>query len=149
MTLAIRLVPPDVIRPLSHRVLRPGQPAAAATYAEDHLPDTVHVAAFDDDGQVVSCGTFFPEPYPGEPFEGLPAWRLRGMATDEALRGQGIGAEVLRRGTAEVKARGAVLLWCNARKEAVDFYRRHAFEVIGEPFDIEGIGPHARMAARL
>jgi predicted GNAT family N-acyltransferase len=71
------------------------------------------------------------------------------MATDESVRGQGIGAQVLQRGIAEVKERGASLVWCNARKEAVGFYRQHNFEVIGDPFEIEGVGPHSRMAMRI
>jgi predicted GNAT family N-acyltransferase len=147
--IAIELVPAGVIRPLSHRVLRAGQPASAAAYAEDPLPDTVHVAAFDDSRDVVSCATLFPEAYPGEEFAGLPAWRLRGMATEERVRGQGIGAQVLARGLAEAKDRGAQLVWCNARAEAVPFYVRNSFEVIGEPFDIHGIGAHARMVVKL
>ena len=43
----------------------------------------------------------------------------------------------------------ASILWCNAREHAVQFYERLGFEPIGEPFVIEGIGPHLRMWRRM
>ncbi len=140
----VELVPAAVIRPLSHRVLRPGLPAGAASYAEDDLSDTLHVAAYDEAGEVVACATFFPEAY-----EGAPAWRLRGMASEPAVRGQGYGARALLRGTDEARARGARLLWCNARTSAVGFYTRHGWRTVGDEFDIEHVGPHYAMVREL
>ena len=140
----VELVSAEVIRPLSHRVLRGGQPAEAASYAEDSLSTTLHVAAYDERGEVVACATFFPEDY-----EGAPAWRLRGMASDPTVRGQGYGARTLLRGTDEARTRGAMLLWCNARTSAVGFYEQHGWRRVGEEFDVAKIGPHYRMVREL
>lgn len=65
------------------------------------------------------------------------------MATDPARRGAGFGAALL---AGCVEHAGGAELWCNARLEAVDFYRRAGFDVVSEPFDIAGIGPHVVMA---
>ena len=38
------------------------------------------------------------------------------------------------------------MVWCNARLVAIDFlYRSIGFKIVGEIFDIEGIGPHYYM----
>ena len=164
MTVRTEVVGVTVVRPLQHAVLRPGLPPEAAAYAEDDLPDTVHVAAYDDAGEVVGVGTFFPQPYPGPfgsgddatgddglptPVEAVEGWRLRGMASDPGRRGAGFGAAVLARGVVEVRARGGRLLWCNARTSAVPFYERHGLRTVGPEFEVPHIGPHFRMLARL
>jgi GNAT superfamily N-acetyltransferase len=156
MSIRTEIVAVDVVRPLQRAVLRPHLPPEAATYAEDLEPSTVHLAAYDAEGQVAGVATFFPQPYPGPFVESGPApdvaataWRLRGMATDPARRGEGFGAAVLRRGMAEAATRGGRLLWCNARTLAVPFYVAHGLRTIGAEFEVAGIGSHYRMVAPL
>lgn len=134
---AVESVVVSTIRPLRHAVLRPGQPPSASAYPQDDDPQTLHLAAYDDAGAVVGCATYFPEPLDGE-----PAWRLRGMATAPAARGQGYAGEMLTRGLAELGDRGACLLWCNARTSAAGFYERFDFERRGAEFDLPMLGPH-------
>ncbi len=130
-------VPLADIFKLRWSVLRTGLPRDTAEYPEDKLPDTFHLAARDPDGTVVCCGTFFPDP-----FDGAPAWRLRGMATLPQRRGEGIGGLLVEAGVAEVARRGGPLLWCNGRVSAAGFYQRHGFRISGDVFDIPPIGPH-------
>ena len=125
----VRLVAVEVVRPLRHRVLRgPDRPLAESVYPQDELRATVHVAAYLDDG-VVGCATFFPEP-----FDGQPAWRLRGMATEPSVRRRGVGSALLTEGLRIVESAGVRLLWCNARTGALPFYRRHGFQTVGAEF---------------
>lgn len=126
-----------VVRPLRHAVLRPGLPASASAYPQDEDPRTLHLAAYDDAGAVVGCATFFPEDLDGE-----AAWRLRGMATAPAARGQGYAAELLARGLAELREREVTLIWCNARTPAVGFYERFGFLRRGREFELPALGPH-------
>jgi len=132
------------IRPLRHAVLRPGQPASASAYGQDDEPDTLHLAAYDQAGAVVGCATFFPEP-----LHGAPAWRLRGMATAPAVRGQGYAGQMLARGIEELRGRGVPLLWCNARTSAVGFYERFGFQRRGTEFDLPSLGPHYLLVCQL
>ena len=138
--LRVEAVGSDVVLPVRAAVLRPGLPVDLARYEQDDLPTTVHLAALDDADEVVGCSTWSPEPW-----DGRPGWRLRGMATVESVRGQGVGALLVSAGLERGVAAGAEVAWCNARTGALGFYRRFGFEAVGEEFDVRYAGPHYRM----
>jgi ribosomal protein S18 acetylase RimI-like enzyme len=139
-------VPGSVTADLRRAVLRSG-PAAAAPLFDNDVPGALYLAATVD-GVVVGCGTFLPEPLPDDP-DGRSAWRLRGMATDPAWHGQGVGRAVLTDGLARAAAAGVDLMWCNARTSALGFYRRMGFETVGEEFVTETGIPHYRALRRV
>lgn len=91
----------------------------------------------------MGIASLYQEDRPGGP---TPGWRLRGMATETAVRGQGFGGALLAAAVEHAAEAGGREVWCNARIVAVDFYRRAGFEVVSEEFDIPGIGPHLVMA---
>jgi predicted GNAT family N-acyltransferase len=130
----------DAILPLRAAVLRPGLPVQTAQYEQDELASAVHLAVLDDDDVVVACSTWTPEPY-----EGRPGWRLRGMATADSVRGQGVGSLLLDAGLELGRERGAQVAWCNARTSALGFYQRHGFTSVGPEFVVEHAGAHYRM----
>jgi GNAT superfamily N-acetyltransferase len=132
----LRRVPVDVVRPLRHAILRAGYPESESVYPADDLGDTIHLAAFDGD-EVVGTATLFPEPY-----EGRPAWRLRGMAVADGWRGRGIGSLLLEEVVGHVRESGGNLLWCNARTAALPFYLGHGFTTVGEEFLVAHGVPH-------
>jgi len=102
----------------------------------------VHFGAFDGE-RLVGIVSLYREDRPDGPERG---WRLRGMATETDVRGAGFGTALLAACIEHVAASGGGELWCNARLAALGFYRRAGFEVVGEEFDIPGIGPHVVMA---
>ena len=142
----VSLVPASVILPVRHAVLRPRLPFSAAHIPEDDLPTTFHVAAQSEAGDVIGCASFFPASLSaidhGSPSDLAPAWALRGMATVDSFRGQGVGGVVLESGVAEVVRRGGRLVWCKGRTAAGDFYRRHGFVARGDEFQVPVTGPH-------
>jgi predicted GNAT family N-acyltransferase len=140
------VVPLEEIFELRRDVLRPGRPRETAAFIEDGHPAVFHIAAYEPDGTLAACATFFPEQLPGEPAH---AYRLRGMASAPAVRGQGYGAGVLRAGMDEARARGAELVWCNGRSAARGFYERQGFAAVGEEFQLEPAGPHHVFVAKL
>jgi GNAT superfamily N-acetyltransferase len=85
-----------------------------------------------------------PERCPWAP-ERPDAWRLRGMATAEGLRGAGIGTRLLRAAVDHVRAEGGTLVWCNARVGALAFYEREGFTAAGERYEDPELGPHVPM----
>lgn len=141
----IRRVDALTIRPLRRAILRPTRPPEASVYAQDDETGTVHLAAYDDGGDVVGCVTVFAQQTDDEPL----AWRLRGMATTPEARGQGVGAALLAAAIDAVRAAGAPLLWCNARESAEGFYARYGFVPVGELFEVPVAGPHRRMLLTL
>ncbi len=137
----IELCEPKRLHSLRLRVLRPGQPLSSVDHEHDHWPRTVHVGAFDAEGETLACATFYPEETP----DGRDGWRLRAMATAPEVRGQGYGSRTLRFGLEVVRLRGASLVWCNARSNAVWFYEHLGFTVVSDEFVIDPIGPHFLM----
>lgn len=144
----IRLVELDDTFALRKAVLRPWltPEEARATWADAR--EHFQVGAVRD-GKVVSTAGFLIEAHPDYAAEFGPlAWRLRGMASEPALRGLGVGGRVLDFGIAEIArrlgARGAAsaTLWCSGRTGAQRFYERHGFQAIGDLYETPGTGPH-------
>ena len=143
-TFRIDRVPAEVTYPLRQRVLRAGRPLPSAALAGDDNPVTGSFAARDPSGEVVGTATIRLEPCPWRPDEPR-AWRLRGMATAEEWRGQGVGAQLLRATIAHVALEGGGLIWCTARTPARRFYEREGFMVEGDEWIDPEIGPHFEM----
>ncbi len=140
----VRAVPAADTRPLRQRVLRPHQRPDEIVLAGDDDPAARHIGAWlDGDGPCVGVGSICPDPEA----PGGAVWRVRGMATDAAARGQGVGRAVLEALLAHGWASGATRIWCTARTTAAGFYLRQGFEVEGEPFELPQIGPHVVMRA--
>ena len=134
---------PEVID-LRHKVLRAGLPRESAKFTGDDLPTTRHFAAFLA-SQAVCCATFHCNTWNNQ-----PAWQLRGMATDESFRGQGIGRQLLNFAEAELFRQSPIrMLWCNARAPALRFYQSVGWTIASEIFDIPTAGPHYRMCKPL
>lgn len=145
-SVTIKEVSVEQIYPLRHQILRKGQPIETCYYPEDSREGVFHVAAFCED-EIVGIGSFYPEAH-NELKSGF-SWRLRGMATSEDVRGRGVGRQLLESGLELCGRKGGEILWCNARTSAVDFYRKLNFEIQGEVFNIENIGPHYLMYKQL
>ena len=135
----IRRVTAEEVRPLRHRVLRPGQAFEETVYPGDDAG--VHLGAFDADRLVGIASLYEEDRVDGR----AGGWRLRGMATDAGVRGAGYGGALLAGCVDAVAQAGGTELWCNARMAAVGFYRRAGFEVVSEEFDVPGIGAHVVM----
>lgn len=128
---------------LRSTVLRNNVPEQECIFETDHLG--FHLGAFVEN-QLVSVATFFPNDYSDL---GPGGYQLRGMATATAFSRQGYGASLIVFALGELKGMGVNYLWCNARKNAVDFYKKLNFEIISLEFDVPGIGPHFKMSIQI
>jgi GNAT superfamily N-acetyltransferase len=143
----IRRAALDEIVDLRHAILRAGLPREAAIFDGDDAATSRHYAGIDRvTGLVVACATLHLNAWQGE-----PAWQLRGMATNPAVRGTGIGRALLEVLEQELRGDRAAppQLWCNARTPAIGFYQRMGWTVASDVFEIPTAGPHVRMAKRL
>ena len=125
---------------LRRRVLRDHLPGSPVEFPDDALAATVHLGVEDDDGALVAAATMFPEPTPHRP--GASAVRLRGMAVDPSLHGQGVGTLLLEGLVERCRRDGHQVLWANGRDSALGFYRRHGWEVVGDGFESIGLPHH-------
>ena len=156
----VSLVAVELVRPLRQVVLRPGMAPEESIYPGDDDQRAAHGAARlpsdDRPGPIVAVGTILAEAPPwasaeerARGLEGVAAvsWRIRGMATAEGYRGQGLGRHVLEALLAHAEAHSATacVVWCNARVRATAFYGRAGFVAVGATFELPGIGPHQAM----
>ncbi|MEM1023721.1 MAG: GNAT family N-acetyltransferase [Myxococcota bacterium] len=132
----------DATRPLRAAVLRPGRKLSEVGLPKDEDPRALHVVARDEGGLVVATGSVHPEDRSDGP---RPGFRVRGMASDPAHRGRGLGKEVLKRLVDHAWSEGAQEVWCNARTGALSLYERAGFRAVSGVFEIEDIGPHVIM----
>jgi len=73
-------------------------------------------------------------------------FQLRGMAVSKEFQKNGVGALLVNKVKEFCIENNANVLWCNARENAVNFYRKQGFKIQGEVFHIEHVGNHFVMA---
>jgi GNAT superfamily N-acetyltransferase len=128
---------------LRHAVLRAGLPREAAVFPGDDAATSRHYGAFRD-GELLCCATLHASEWEGE-----PAFQLRGMATSSRARRAGLGRRVMEWIEQDLRQDGGpVLLWCNARVPALEFYEAMGWRAVSEAFVIPTAGPHVRMVKR-
>ena len=74
----------------------------------------------------------------------LPDGHIGRMAVLAPWRGQGVGRALLGGLLRLAAAQGLEKVWLHAQTRAADFYRRHGFRALGDPFEEAGI-PHVAM----
>jgi GNAT superfamily N-acetyltransferase len=117
---------------LRRRVLRDGRPENLV-FPEDDRPGAFHLGVREaPGGPLLAVASFSPEETPYRP--GRRAVRLRGMATDQAHQGRGIGRRLLEEAVERLRVDGVEALWGNGRDRALAFYHRLGFEVVGDGF---------------
>jgi GNAT superfamily N-acetyltransferase len=127
----------DATHDLRRRVLRVGTPSTEVIWEDDTAEGTVHLGVVDTTGadgkrHVLAISTWIERAHPDRPAR--RGVQLRGMATDPAWAGRGLGALLLRTGIVRQRAAGVELVWARARDTALDFYLRHGFEVFGRGY---------------
>ena len=142
----ITKVDADKVRTLRHSELRKGQDFSTTSYIEDYEAGTFHMACIVDE-KIVTCASYYPEK--SIKIKSKRGYRLRGMATDSNFQRKGYASDLMQESFKELKKRDCDMVWCNARLIAVDFYTSVGFKIIGDLFDIEGIGPHYYMYKEL
>lgn len=111
----------------------------------DYDSTTLHLGAFLKE-ELVAVASFMKVQLEG--FEGVH-FQLRGMATLKAHQGGGFGRALLKKAEEALKKLDCDLIWCNARIAALSFYQKNGYEIIGEVFDIDLIGPHYKMLKKI
>lgn len=142
--LIVREARVDELIELRHALLRPGLPRREAQFDGDQAADTHHFGAFAGSGNI-GCVS-----YMRTALENEPAWQLRGMATRADWQGRGVGRRLLEHAEQRLVELSPIRqMWCNARIEAAAFYTRLGWQMVSDVFEVEGVGPHYRMAKRL
>ena len=131
---------------LRHRVLRPNQPRSSCYYPEDSSKFTIHFVA-KLGNKIIGSASVYKQKHPD--FSLKQSWRIRGMTVLPEYQRQAIGTHLLETCINHaIKMKGDVI-WCNARIDAVKFYKQSGFKIIGDEFELPDIGPHFLLAKNL
>jgi GNAT superfamily N-acetyltransferase len=131
-------VSPQVIAEVRRRTLYPFKPSGPETDAEmTENPTTVWGAAFHD-GRPVGCVAVLDET------KHDCELRIRWLGVEEALRGKGIGANLVKAAQVYAAARQAAI-WADVRIKAIPVYDRLDYEPYGEFFELPEISWHRVM----
>jgi GNAT superfamily N-acetyltransferase len=135
----IKFIRVEAVLPIRNEVLRDNRLTLdECRWPSDALAGAFHLGYYVGD-ELACIVSFHPQAY-GE-FTGT-GYQLRGMATIEKYRGQGMGNQLLNFGIVYLRGQKANYLWCNARKKALPFYINMGFEIISDEFEVPVIGPH-------
>lgn len=145
-TLKIRQVSAEKILPLRRDILRPGYSLQESRFEGDLDANTFHLALFEEN-KIQAVATFMQNKNPLLPDS--KQYQLRGMAVNHNLQGKGFGKAIFEKGEKLLRLKNIGYLWFNARKTAVDFYRKQGCRILGEEFDIPSVGPHFVMIKKL
>lgn len=128
---------------LRKSILHPNGPVERVQYAADLSDETLHLAIFDENDQIIACGTMLMEDESERPSTSIG--RIRGMAVNEAFQGKGLGAIILD-GLIDVAIdRKVQIIWCNARTKILNFYFKRDFKSEGDEFITPGGIPHFKL----
>lgn len=129
-------ITPEETYPLRHAVLWPDKPLEYVRIENDH--EGYHYGALRDDALVAVISLFV---------NGRES-RFRKFATRPDCQRMGIGTLLLNHVIAEARRMNATTLWCDARLDAADFYRRFGLEPVSEVF-YKGPIPYAKFSLTL
>ncbi|MEM5474960.1 GNAT family N-acetyltransferase [Pacificibacter sp. AS14] len=130
MIVEIRSITAQQTLDLRQRVLWPNK-----SRAEMHLPgdeNALNFGAYQNE-VLVGIGSFFRDP------DAASVFRLRKMAVEPKLHGQGIARRLIFAARTELKTKGATLIWCDARLSAAGFYQKCGFKIDTEVFQKSGM----------
>ena len=113
----------------SKMLFRGDNPNESCQFKGDDEDQTFHLGAFIE-GQLVSVASMYFEKHPDieEPYQ----YQLQGMATLVEHQYKGLSSALLQVAFPIVKQNFCHLVWCNAREEAIGFYKKVGFEGIGD-----------------
>ena len=82
-------------------------------------------------------------------FPELNQFQIRGMAVLEEFQGKGFGAELVKEAENHCISLNTDLIWFNARENAVPFYKKLDYIIIGDSFLIPDVGIHFAMYKKI
>jgi len=135
-------IPPARTVPIRGEILRPGQPEENSVYPLDEDENALHLGAVKN-GDLVGVASIFKEDATRKDLD--DAWRLRGMATIEAVRGEGHGRRLVEMAMQYIAFKGGGNLWFNARPDVQGFYEKLGFQLEGDPYEISEGGTRVFM----
>lgn len=129
-----------------HPVLRDGKPMESCHFEGDLLQSTIHIGLYNN-AALIGVISLFKTKNPE--FKSENQFQIRGMAVLTHHQKRGYGIKLIQEAEVIAKKYNCKLLWFNARENAVGFYEKMNYKIIGEPFNVGDIGTHFVMYKKL
>ena len=129
-----------------HPVLREGKTVESCHFEGDLLQSTIHIGLYNNAALIGVVSLFKTK---NSEFKLDNQFQIRGMAVLKHHQKRGYGLKLIQEAEVIAKKYNCKLLWFNARENAVGFYEKMSYKIIGEPFVIGDIGTHFVMYKKL
>lgn len=142
----VKIIDPSQTYLLRHLVLWPHKSINECFIDVDDIG--VHFGCYLNN-EIISIGSFFE--MKNEFFSnGLIQFRLRAMATNLNYNGMGAGSLIIINAIKYLKKKYNIdIIWCDARENAIGFYKKLGFKLIKGPYEIPIIGKHYLMCMNI
>ena len=137
-----RIINSELTHDIRKRVLWPHITNGNYSIQLDDIESTFHLGTYCQN-QIISIGTFIKET--NEKFNCNTQYRLRAMATDKGHQTKGAGRNLLLTALDILKKKKIMMLWCDARLNAIPFYKAMGMKSLRKIYQIPNIGPHKTM----
>ncbi len=131
---------------IRHPVLRAGKSITSCHFDGDEFKTTTHFGYFIDDKLVGVASVFENKSIF---FDDEHSYQIRGMAILEKYQNRGLGRILMRYCEKYVQNDSEKLIWFNARINAVKFYEKLGYSIIGNVLEIKEAGTHLVMYKQL
>lgn len=142
----IKEIPSTATFLVRHPVLRAGKPIESCHFDGDDLTSTKHFGIFSDQN-LVGVISLFKNNHTF--FNDCEASQIRGMAVLENFQKKGLGEKLVKHCENYLAEQKNHLIWFNARENAVGFYKKLGYKIMGNAFDIKSVGTHYLMFKKL
>ena len=132
--------------PVRHEVLRKGKPIETCQFKGDDNENTTHFGLYQNE-RLIGIISIFKEK--NDLFSETNQFQIRGMAVLEAFQGKGFGAKLVKEAENHCINLNTKLIWFNARENAVSFYKKLDYKIIGDSFLIPDVGIHFAMYKKI
>jgi ribosomal protein S18 acetylase RimI-like enzyme len=122
-----------------HPVLRFEKPIESCHFVGDDLQTTKHFGLFYNNQLSGVISVFEAQ---NNLFENTNQFQIRGMAVLVCFQKKGFGVALLKHCENYILNKKGCVIWFNARETAIGFYEKSGYKIIGDKFEIEGIGTH-------
>ncbi|MCK8142088.1 GNAT family N-acetyltransferase [Flavobacterium sp. I-SCBP12n] len=129
--------------PVRHPVLREGKSIESCHFDGDNLETTIHFGLYLQDNIIGVVSVFESK---NEIFTNKKQFQIRGMAVLKEQQRKKFGAELIIATEKHCFEQKPCLIWFNARKEAIEFYKKMGYKTNGLSFEIKDIGTHIIMS---
>lgn len=140
----IKMVSNKIMKGFRKKHLYSKLPSQFSDYAEDLKETTIHLILLDNE-RAISGLTLIEKKFLKDNF----SLQIRGMFTISNYRSNGYGSKLISYVKKKNYKSKNNFLWCNAREEAISFYKKNGFLEHGEFFLIPRIGKHKTLYFKL